>query len=116
MAGVGLRPSRYTRRSASFSSLKNVILSFVCITSMPYAIPIMAGMPGGRHFALLSNSYDPAMRDFRIISHLAMYSGVSDGASGARPCEPSESGADDVGRGGGPPRGAPGAGAPALWP
>src|ERR1700730_7577791 len=94
--GVGLRPSRYTRRSASFSSLKNVILSFVCMTSMPYAMLIMAGMPGGRHLALLSNWYDPAIRDFRIISHCAMYSGLSDGASGDRPCDPSESGADVV--------------------
>ena len=34
------------------------------------------------------------MRDFRIISHLARYSGVSEGASGERPCEPSDSGAD----------------------
>ena len=34
-SGDGLRPSRYTRRSASFSSLKNVILSAVCITSIP---------------------------------------------------------------------------------
>jgi hypothetical protein len=52
---------------------------------MPYAIVIMAGTPGGRHLALLSNSYDPAMRDFRIISHFAMYGGVSEGASGDRP-------------------------------
>jgi hypothetical protein len=55
---------------------------------------IMAGIPGGRHLAVLSYSDEPAMRDFRIISHFAMYSGVSDGASGARPWEPSESGAD----------------------
>jgi hypothetical protein len=81
-----------------------VILSLVCITSMPYAIPIMAGIPGGRHFALLSNSYEPAMRDFRIISHFARYSGTSEGASGDRPCEPSETGADVVGGAGGPPR------------
>ena len=54
------------------------------------------------------------MRDFRIISHFAMYSGVSDGASGDRPCEPSETGADCVGRGGAPAGGA--AGAPARGP
>ena len=34
------------------------------------------------------------MRDFRITCHFAMYSGVSDGASGSAPREPSESGAD----------------------
>ena len=55
------------------------------MTSMPYAMPIMAGMPGGRHLALLSNSYEPAIRDFLIISHFAMYSAVSNGASGVRP-------------------------------
>jgi hypothetical protein len=76
----------------------------------------MAGMPGGRHLALLSNSYEPAIRDFLIISHFAMYSGVSDGASGARPWDPSESGADVVGRGGGPPRRSPPGGAPAVCP
>src|SRR5216117_1567585 len=94
----------------------NVILSFVCMTSMPYAIFIIAGIPGGRHFALLSNSYDPAIRDFRIISHFAMYSGLRAGAFGARPCDPSESGADDVGRGGGPPPRASVGGAPLLAP
>jgi len=54
------------------------------------------------------------MRDFRIISHFAMYSGVSDGASANRPWRPSEIGADVVGRGGGPLRAAPAGGAPAL--
>jgi hypothetical protein len=39
---------------------------------MPYAMFIMAGIPGGRHLALLSYSYDPAIRDFRITSHFAM--------------------------------------------
>jgi hypothetical protein len=33
---------------------------------------IMAGIPGGKHFAVLSNSYDPAIRDFLMISHFAM--------------------------------------------
>jgi hypothetical protein len=61
---------------------------------MPYAMFIMAGMPGGRHLALLSNSYEPAIRDFRMISHFAMYSGVSSGAFGGRPWDRSESGAD----------------------
>ena len=42
------------------------------------------------------------MRVLLIISHFAMYSGVSDGASGARPRDPSDSGAEAVGRGGGP--------------
>ena len=42
------------------------------------------------------------MRVLLIISHFAMYSGVSDGSSGVRPRDPSESGADAVGRGGGP--------------
>ena len=83
---------------------------------MPYAMFIMAGIPGGRHLALLSYSYEPAIRDFRITSHFARYSGVSDGASGDRPCEPSESGADCVGRGGGPPRCAPAGGGPPLRP
>jgi hypothetical protein len=55
---------------------------------------IIAGMPGGRHFAVLSNSYEPSIRVLRMISHFARYSGVSDGASGARPCDPSDSGAD----------------------
>ncbi len=83
---------------------------------MPYAMFIMAGIPGGRHLALLSYSYQPAIRDFRITSHFARYSGVSDGASGDRPCEPSESGADCVGRGGGAPRCAPAGGGPPLRP
>ena len=34
-----------------------------------------------RHLTLGSNSGDPAMRDFRMTSHLARYSGVSFGAS-----------------------------------
>jgi hypothetical protein len=55
------------------------------------------------------------MRDLLIICHFAMYSGVSDGASGERPCDPSESGADWVGLGGCPWRGA-GGGPPALPP
>ena len=46
------------------------------------------------------------MRDFRMISHLAMYSGVSEGAFGARPFDKSPVGAERVGGGGGV----------ALWP
>ena len=53
----------------------------------------MAGMPGGRHFAVLSLSNEPETRDFLIACHFARYSGVSWGAVGARPCDPSESGA-----------------------
>ncbi len=78
-----------------------MILSFVCMTSMPYAMFIIAGIPGGRHFAVLSLSDDPAMRDLLIACHLARYSGVSCGAVGARPCDPSESGAVRVGGGSG---------------
>src|ERR1700690_4120062 len=63
---------------------------------------IMAGIPGGRHLALGSYSEDPAIRDFRIVSHLAMYSGVSKGAFGDLPWEPSASGAEALGFGGGP--------------
>ncbi len=62
----------------------------------------------------------PAMRVLLIICHFAMYSGVSNGSSGVRPREPSESGADAVGRGGGPCLGAgggpPAAGPPRNWP
>jgi hypothetical protein len=50
--------------------------------SMPYGIDIMCGMPGGRQLAMGSYSYEPLIRDFLMISHFAMYSGVSDGAFG----------------------------------
>ena len=61
----------------------------------------MAGIPGGRHFAVLSFSDDPATRALLIACHFARYSGVSSGAVGLRPCEPSESGAVRVGGGSG---------------
>src|SRR5687767_15461793 len=63
----------------------------------------MLGMPADRHLAFGSNSLDPAMRDFRMTSHLARYSGVSFGAFSGRPARPSRT---NTGRGGGkaPPR------------
>src|SRR4030095_9213844 len=64
---------------------------------------IILGMPAERHLAFGSNSSDPAMRDFRMTSHLAKYSGVSFGALSGRPARPSST---NTGRGGGkaPPR------------
>src|SRR5688572_11587512 len=62
-------------------------------------------MPAERHLAFGSNSSDPAMRDFRMTSHLARYSGVSFGAFAGRPSRPSST---RTGRGGGTP--------PALLP
>jgi hypothetical protein len=62
---------------------------------------IMCGMPGGKQFAMGSYSYDPLILDFRMISHFAMYSGVSEGALGERPCDRSPVGAERVGGGGG---------------
>jgi hypothetical protein len=62
---------------------------------------IMAGMPGGRHLSVLSDSDDPAMRDLLIACHFARYSGVSNGAFGLRPCDPSDNGAVRVGGGSG---------------
>src|SRR5688572_13983139 len=60
-------------------------------------------MPAERHLAFGSNSDEPAMRDFRMTSHLARYSGVSFGAFSGRPARPSRT---KTGRGGGkaPPR------------
>src|SRR5918995_3747523 len=66
---------------------------------------IMLGMPAERHLAFGSNSSEPAMRDFRMTSHLARYSGVSFGAFSGRPARPSRT---STGRGGGK--------APALVP
>src|SRR5688572_21494812 len=81
---------------------------------------IILGMPAERHLAFGSNSSDPAMRDFRMTSHLAKYSGVSFGAFSGRPARPSRT---NTGRGGGnsPPRvPAAGGGAaarpPLAWP
>src|SRR5580765_2635192 len=69
---------------------------------------ILLGMPAERHLTLGSNSGDPAMRDFRMTSHLARYSGVSFGASAGRPSRPSST---NTGRGGGtPPEFVPAAG------
>src|SRR5512138_1102384 len=75
-----------------------VILFFVCCTSMPYVIDIMLGMPPETHLTFGSNSGDPAMRDFRMTSHFARYSGVSFGAFSDRPSRPSRT---NTGRGGG---------------
>jgi hypothetical protein len=69
--------------------------------SMPYAALIIAGIPGGRQFAMLSYSYEPLMRDAAITFHFARYSGVSFGASGPRPCDPSAVGDERVGGGSG---------------
>ena len=52
-------------------------------------VDIIEGMPAERHLAFGSNSEDPDMRDFRMISHLAMYSGVRVGAVAGRPSRPS---------------------------
>src|SRR4029450_6406182 len=80
----------------------------------------MLGMPPERHLTLGSNSGDPAIRDFRMTSHLAKYSGVSFGASSGRPARPSST---KTGRGGGkpPPRvsaagGGTAARPPLAWP
>ena len=64
-------------------------------------MPIMAGIPGGRRLWILSYSFDPLMRDAVMTFHFARYSGVSFGASGPRPCEPSEVGEERVGGGSG---------------
>src|SRR5688572_17974248 len=58
----------------------------------------MLGMPAEIHLTFGSNSSDPAMRDCRMISHLARYSGVSFGALSGRPSRPSST---NTGRGGG---------------
>ena len=50
---------------------------------------------------MLSYSYEPLMRDAAMTFHLAKYSGVSFGASGPRPCEPSDVGEERVGGGSG---------------
>src|SRR5512143_2187825 len=63
-------------------------------------------MPAERQFAFGSVSDDPDIRDFRISSHLARYSGLSLGAVSGRPARPSITG---TGRGGVPaPRGGAG--------
>jgi len=62
---------------------------------------IIAGMPGGRHRAVLSDEVSPAMRALLIACHFDRYYGVSCGASAARPRDPSESGAVRVGGGSG---------------
>ena len=67
----------------------------------------MAGMPGGRHLSVLSDDESPATRAFEMACHFARYSGVSFGALGARPREPSESGAVRVGGGSGCPGAGP---------
>src|SRR6185436_1692861 len=58
----------------------------------------MLGMPAEIHLTFGSNSSDPAMRDCRMTSHLARYSGVSFGALSGRPSRPSST---NTGRGGG---------------
>src|SRR5262245_41234292 len=58
----------------------------------------MLGMPPETHLTFGSNSGDPVMRDFRMTSHLARYSGVSFGAFDDRPSRPSST---RTGRGGG---------------
>src|SRR5262245_4845707 len=75
---------------------------------------IMAGIPGGRHMAVRSDSDEPAMRDLLIACHFARYSGVSCGASALRPRDPSDSGAVRVGGGSGWPGAGAGAGAGAA--
>ena len=45
----------------------------------------MLGMPPETHLTFGSYSGDPAMRDLRMTSHLARYSGVSFGAFSGRP-------------------------------
>ena len=79
-------------------------LSALLLRDMRLAVRVGGGAMMGVLFFLIVVTLVP----------FAMYSGVSDGASGARPWEPSESGADAVGRGGGPPRRAPAGGAPAV--
>jgi len=76
---------------------------------------IIDGMPGGRHFAVASYSEDPEISDLLMVCHFASYSGVSEGSSGLLPFEPSATGADAVGFGGGP-CGASALGGPANRP
>src|SRR5688572_11250070 len=75
----------------------------------------MPGMPAEMHLTFGSYSSDPAIRDWRITSHLARYSGVSFGALSGRPSRPSST---NTGRGGGTPSlVAAGGGAARLnWP
>ena len=73
---------------------------------------IIAGMPGGKQFAMLSVSYEPLIREAAIAFHFSRYSGVSFGAVAPRPCEPSDVGAERVGGGNGPAGRGGGAGAP----
>src|ERR1043165_3328300 len=58
---------------------------------------IMLGIPPETHLTFGSYSGDPAMRDLRMTSHLAKYSGVSFGALSGRPSRPSRT---STGRGG----------------
>src|SRR4029450_4617589 len=76
---------------------------------------IMLGIPPERHLTFGSYSGDPAMRDFRMTSHLARYSGVSFGALSGRPSRPSST---NTGRGAGKARslGAAGGGVRLNWP
>ena len=76
----------------------------------------MAGMPGGRHFKVLSEEESPATRALEMACHFARYSGVSFGALGARPRDPSESGAVRVGGANGCPGAGVGGGPPARGP
>src|SRR5262245_2119808 len=89
------------RRIASWCSLKIVIFCASCLLSMPYHVLITYRIPGRQHFAWLCCSYEPLMRDFATTFHFARYSGVSFGASGPRPCEPSAVGDERVGGGNG---------------
>src|SRR5215510_14078207 len=74
----------------------------------------MLGMPAEMHLTFGSNSSDPAMRDWRMTSHFARYSGVSFGALSGRPSRPSST---STGRGAGTPSLAGGAAAGRLnWP
>src|SRR5262245_59227905 len=66
----------------------------------------MLGMPPETHLTLGSYSGNPAMRDLRMISHLAKYSGFSFGAFSGRPSRPSST---NTGRGGATAPGAPAA-------
>src|SRR5690348_8835601 len=60
----------------------------------------MPGMPAEIHLTFGSSSSDPAMRDCRMTSHFARYSGVSFGALSGRPSRPSST---NTGRGAGTP-------------
>src|SRR2546428_785441 len=67
----------YTRRKASCHSLKKVILSFVCMISIPYAIDIICGeraQAGQRNGAEYRDH--GSVHDYPVISWGALHNGT----------------------------------------